>query len=118
MRNRIVLRGPVIGSSFIFTTSLLKVLMGHRAFAATVLLLGVTAVSCFGQTDNMVVVQAGTPMQTRLTRRVPMKTGQPITVALVYPIYVGDRLALPAGALRAEALCRSTPTGSGETMLV
>jgi hypothetical protein len=97
MRNRIIMRGPVIASSVLLTTSLPKALMRHHAFSAIGLLLGVAAISCFGQTDNTVVVQAGTPMQTKLTRRVPMKIGQPITVALVYPIYVGDRLALPAG---------------------
>src|ERR1700748_3271307 len=100
MRNRIIIRRPVIASSVLLATSLPKALMRHHAFSAIGLLLGVAAISCFGQTDNtdnMVVVLAGTQRQTNLTRRVPMKIGQPITVALVYPIYVGNRLALPAG---------------------
>jgi hypothetical protein len=46
-----------------------------------------------------VQVPAATPFSIALLRHTPMKAGEPLEGRLVYPIYVGDKLAIPAGAL-------------------
>ena len=44
-----------------------------------------------------VAIPAGTPLDARLTRHVPMKIGEALRASLVYPVYVDNRLVLPVG---------------------
>ena len=53
--------------------------------------------SSHGQTAS-VQVPAATPLSIQLLQHVPMKTGEPLEGRLLYPVYVENRIAIPAGA--------------------
>src|SRR5271170_1551987 len=75
------------------------------------LFIGVAASAAAQSARPSVVIPAGTPLQVKLSQHRPSKTG-PIQTQLVYPIYVGDSLALPAGISvsgRVTALEPNTP---------
>jgi hypothetical protein len=61
------------------------------------LLLGLLCSSAIGQTTS-IEIPAKTPMSIELVQHVPMKTGEALEGRLLYPIYVDNRIALPAGA--------------------
>ena len=42
-------------------------------------------------------IPAGTPIEARLTRHIPMKVDQPVDATLAHPVYVNNKLALPEG---------------------
>jgi hypothetical protein len=45
---------------------------------------------------NPIVVPAGTPLPVKIDEHMPMKTGERLRTELLYPVYVDDRLVLPA----------------------
>ena len=66
------------------------------ARSAFALLIGLAASAAAQSTTSSVVIPTGTPLQVKLQQHRPAKTG-PIRTQLVYPVYAGDVLALPAG---------------------
>ena len=48
---------------------------------------------------NPIEIAAGTPLSVELTKHVPMKTGEPLQGRLVYPVYVDNRIVMPAGTI-------------------
>jgi hypothetical protein len=46
-----------------------------------------------------VQIPSTTPLSVELLQHVPMKTGEPLEVRLLYPIYVENRIVVPAGTL-------------------
>lgn len=44
------------------------------------------------------LIPAGTPIEAKLTRHIPMKIGQPVDATLAHPVYSNNKLALPEGA--------------------
>jgi hypothetical protein len=62
--------------------------------------LAITRVApCQSAPPDALTIPAGTPIEARLTRHIPMKVGQPVQASLEHPVYTENRLALPAGAL-------------------
>jgi hypothetical protein len=61
------------------------------------LLLGLLCGSLVGQTTS-VQIPARTPLSIRLLQHVPMKTGELLDGRLLYPVYVDNRIVIPAGA--------------------
>jgi hypothetical protein len=61
------------------------------------ILLGLVCGSAIGQTTP-VEIPAKTPLTIQLLEHVPMKSGEPLEGRLLYPIYVDNRIAIPAGA--------------------
>src|ERR1700679_1855415 len=45
-----------------------------------------------------VQIPSTTPLSVELFQHVPMKTGEPLEGRLLYPVYVDNRIAIPAGA--------------------
>lgn len=62
------------------------------------LLLTLLCASSHGQTAS-IQVPAATPLSIQLLRHVPMKTGEALEGRLLYPVYVDNRVAIPAGAI-------------------
>src|SRR5271168_155271 len=55
-------------------------------------------VSASGQAGTIEIPSA-TPLSVELVKHVPMKTGEPLQARLLYPIYVNNRIAIPAGGV-------------------
>jgi hypothetical protein len=66
---------------------------GWLSFATLAILLCTAA---RGQTSAM-EIPAATPLSVQLLRHVPMKKGEPLVAQLLYPVYVDNRIAIPAG---------------------
>jgi hypothetical protein len=49
-----------------------------------------------GQATSVQIASA-TPLSVQLLKHVPMKTGEPLDCRLLYPVYVDNRVAIPAG---------------------
>jgi hypothetical protein len=60
-------------------------------------LLGMLCGSSVGQTTS-IQIPAKTPLSIQLLDHVPMKAGEPLEGRLLYPVYVDNRIAIPAGA--------------------
>jgi hypothetical protein len=60
-------------------------------------LLGLLCSSSIGQTTS-VRIPARTPLSIQLLQHVPMKAGESLEGRLLYPVYVDNRIAIPAGA--------------------
>jgi hypothetical protein len=60
------------------------------------LLLGLLCGSSVGQTTS-IQIPAKTPLSIQLLQHVPMKAGEPLEGRLLYPVYVDNRIAIPAG---------------------
>jgi hypothetical protein len=58
----------------------------------------VAAPGLFAQTAP-VQIPAGTPLPVQLGKHVPMKKGQALDCHLMYPVYVKNKLAIPAGSI-------------------
>lgn len=69
---------------------------GQRRVLA-VILLGLVCGSAIGQTPS-VEIPDKTPLTIQLRKHVPMKAGEPLEGRLLYPVYVDNRIAIPAGA--------------------
>ena len=74
----------------------LKHLRSHR-FVAEMMLTGLLCGSASGQTST-VEVPTTAPLSVQLTRHVPMKTGELLEGRLLYPIYIDNQIAIPAGS--------------------
>ncbi len=57
-----------------------------------VLLLAPSASLC----QTSITVPSGTPLPVQVDRELPMRAGEPLRGELMYPVYVGERLVLPA----------------------
>jgi hypothetical protein len=60
-------------------------------------LLGLLCSSSIGQTTSL-RIPARTPLSIQLLQHVPMKAGESLEGRLLYPVYVDNRIAIPAGA--------------------
>ena len=69
-----------------------------RCLASGALLLALLSSSLDGQTTS-IQIPAETPLSIQLLQHVPMKTGEPLEGRLLYPVYVDNRIAMPAGAI-------------------
>ena len=61
-------------------------------------LLALLSGSLYGQTGS-IQVPADTPLSVQLVKHVPMKSGERLEGRLLYPVYVENRIAIPAGAI-------------------
>ena len=66
------------------------------AMPAFAILIGLATSSPAQSSSPGIVIPAGTPIQVKLLQHRPSKMG-PIQTQLMYPVYVGDTLALPEG---------------------
>lgn len=92
---------------------------GARSFrrsAASLLAVGLAALFSAGFGGSIpralaapVRLPAATPLSIELLRHTPMKAGEPLQGRLLYPLYAGDRLAIPAGALVRGEVVRLRP---------
>ena len=74
----------------------LKHLRSHR-FALEIVFLGLLCASASGQT-SIVHVPTTAPLSVQLSQHVPMKAGERLEGRLLYPIYVDNQVAIPAGS--------------------
>jgi hypothetical protein len=70
----------------------------ERCLASGVLLFALLSSSLDGQTTS-IQIPAETPLSIQLLQHVPMKTGESLEGRLLYPVYVDNRVAVPAGAV-------------------
>ena len=80
-------------------------------FLLGALLLGFFSVSARAQTST-VQVPATTPLCVQLTQHVPMKAGEPLEGRLLYPVYVDNQVAIPAGTILRGKVTRLEPDRS------
>ncbi|HTD55499.1 MAG TPA: hypothetical protein VK670_08955 [Silvibacterium sp.] len=52
---------------------------------------------CQNTTSEQLIIPAGTPIEAKLTRHLPMKVGQPVDAILAHPVFTNNKLALPEG---------------------
>jgi hypothetical protein len=57
------------------------------------------SVWCQSAEPEQLTIAAGTPIEAKLKRHVPMKVGQPVETSLEHPVYAENKVALPAGVL-------------------
>jgi hypothetical protein len=69
----------------------------RQCFLAGGLLLGLLCGSAVGQSIS-IQIPAKTPLSIQLLQHVPMKVGESLEGRLLYPIYVDNQIAIPAGA--------------------
>ena len=77
----------------------------HRSMLACVAVL--VPAHLYGQ--STVQVTTATPLSVQLPQHVPMKTGQPLDCRLLYPLYVNNRIAIPAGVTLRGDVVRLDP---------
>ena len=65
-------------------------------FRISLLLLFVLAAPVAWCQSSTVTLPAGTPLPVQIDDHLPMRVGQPIRAELIYPVYAGDTLVLPA----------------------
>src|ERR1700749_4602159 len=68
----------------------------RQYLVAVGLLMGLLRGSAVGQTTS-VRIPATTPLSIQLLNHVPMKAGKSLEGRLLYPVYVDNRIAIPAG---------------------
>jgi hypothetical protein len=56
------------------------------------------SIAAHGQ-SNTIRIPSATPLSVELIKHVPMKTGEPLQGRLLYPVYVNNRIAIPAGTV-------------------
>ncbi len=59
--------------------------------------------------SDSVTLPIGTPLAVSLPTHLPMRAGEPIRAELLYPVYAGDRLVLPAHTTVTGAVVALTP---------
>ena len=90
-------RRPAWFFSFLRTRSV------GRSFACVTL--GIFLPSLLNGQATSIQIPSTTPLSVELLQHVPMKTGEPLQGRLLYPIYVENRIAIPAGtALRGNVI--------------
>lgn len=57
------------------------------------------AASALAAQNAPVEIPAATPLPVQLGQHVPMKKGEPLECHLLYPVYAGNQLAIPAGSV-------------------
>ncbi len=57
------------------------------------------AVPLFGRAQQAATIPTGTPLWLVNQKTVRLRVGQPIVAAVKYPVYAGERLVIPAGAM-------------------
>lgn len=67
--------------------------------------------ACLGQ-SKVIEIPAQTPIAVYLNRHVPMKVGQPIRAALVYPVFEGETEVLPARSVLEGTIVALKPDNS------
>jgi hypothetical protein len=70
--------------------------MTYRSSLLLPLLLTSYAALCQGPA---ITIPAGTPLPVQIENHLPMRLGQPIRAQLIYPVYAGNTLVLPAKAI-------------------
>jgi hypothetical protein len=60
---------------------------------------GILCACSFPAYAKTIDIPSGTPLSVELFRHSPMKTGEPLEGRLVYPVFVENRMALPAGSI-------------------
>jgi len=70
----------------------------RHGFVPGALLLALLCPCLHGQAVS-VQVPATTPLSIQLVQHVPMKVGEPLQGRLLYPVYVDNRVAIPAGSI-------------------
>lgn len=65
---------------------------------AALLSLCMTTTALLAQSAT-IPIPAGTPLPVKLNRHVPMKVGEPLQCALLYPVYAQNKLLIPAGSI-------------------
>jgi hypothetical protein len=70
----------------------------RRRLVPAGLLLGLLCGSPVGQTAS-IQIPAKTPLSIQLVEHVPMRAGEPLEGRLLYPVYVENQVAIPAGAM-------------------
>jgi hypothetical protein len=68
----------------------------RECLVAAGLLMSLLCVSAVGQTTS-VRIPARTPLSIQLLQHVPMKAGESLEGRLLYPVYVDNQIAIPAG---------------------
>ena len=84
----------------------MNLLRGHRSFVLGHFVARLIALACLGSLPfglscaraQMVEIVPTTPLSIELPRHSPMRAGEQIEGRLLYPVYVGNRLALPSGS--------------------
>jgi hypothetical protein len=77
---------------------------------AVLLAAEVAASQSLGQASGpLMTIPAGTPLELRLTQHVPMRSGTLLQAVLMYPVYVQDRMVLPAGTRLTGAIVALAP---------
>ena len=84
----------------------MKTVRLRRGASVFVVLLTSGALPAPGQA---MTIPAGTPLEARLTRHVPMKAGQALHATLAYPLYVNNQMALPAGTKLSGSIVHLEP---------
>jgi hypothetical protein len=71
-------------------------------------LLALLPVAISAQT-TAVAIPAGTPLPVKILGNLPMKAGEPLRTELLYPVYVDDKLVLPAKTIVIGKVVSLTP---------
>ena len=69
----------------------------RQCLIAAGMLLGLLCGSAVGQSGS-IQIPATTPLSIQLLQHVPMKVGESLEGRLLYPVYVDNQIAIPAGA--------------------
>jgi hypothetical protein len=98
----------------------MKLLKCHRSFPGKHFVARLVALACLGtvpfspsrvQAQTVEIVPA-TPLSVELPRHSPMRAGEQIDGRLLYPVYVGNELALPSGSRLRGRVVRLEPDRS------
>jgi hypothetical protein len=90
--------------------SIVEHLRSH-GFAPGALLLALLCASLHGQAVS-VQVPATTPLSIQLLQHVPMKIGEPLHGRLLYPVFVDNQVAIPAGSILRGSVTQLGPDRS------
>ena len=67
-----------------------------QALLSLLALLPTAALSQIVTQPSSITIPKGTPLPVRIGDHLPMKVGEPVRAELIYPVYVGEQLVLPA----------------------
>ena len=80
-----------------------------RILLVSFLILTISPAVLHGQQTVAVTLPAGTPLPVRLVKHLPMKVGEAIRTELVYPVYLNNKLVLPARTAVQGTIVAVTP---------
>jgi hypothetical protein len=81
-------------------------------FRPSALLLLIIAAAELPAQPTSVEIPTATPLPVQLGKHVPMKLGEPLTCHLLYPVYAGNQLAIPAGSVLRGSVVALNPDRS------